>query len=159
MRKASKKSPNRVVRTALGVELRVPKRSAPVRKVDIAELPAAGATLPHWCDGGVYVDCHYCVLVGGLQTAWGYVTRLAVARHDKHPLRSWADLQRIKNEIVGPERVAVEVFPPESELVDEMNAYHLWVLPEGFKLPFRVTSMRNEPPPDTNRALALGWVV
>jgi hypothetical protein len=154
-----KRSSTRLARTALGVELRVPKRSAPLRKVDAGELRAAGLTLPHWCNGGVFVDRHYCVLVGGLQTAWGCVTRLAVARHDKHPLRSWADLQRIKNEVAGPERVAVEVFPPEAELVDEANFYHLWALPEGFELPFRVRSMRNEAPPETNRALAVGWVV
>ena len=159
MRKAGKKSPNRVLRTALGVELRVPKRNAPVRKVDMAELRAAGATLPHWCDGGVYVDDQYCVLSGLYQTAWGPVTRLTVMRHDKHPVRSWLDLQRIKNEVAGPERVAVEVFPPEAELVDEANFYHLWVLPEGFELPFRVESLRNEAPPDTNRAVAVGWVV
>jgi hypothetical protein len=51
-------------------------------------------------------------------------------------VRSWADMQRIKNELVGPERVAVEVFPPVSELVDQANIAHLWVLPEGFALPF-----------------------
>jgi len=37
-------------------------------------------------------------------------------------------LQRIKNEIVGPEHEAVELFPAESRLVDTSNQYHLWVL-------------------------------
>lgn len=51
---------------------------------------------------------------------------------------TWATKQRIKSELVGAERVAVEVFPPASELVDQAEAYHLWVLPEGFRLPFGV---------------------
>lgn len=51
---------------------------------------------------------------------------------------SWSEKQRIKDELIGPERLAVEVFPPRSELVDQADAYHLWVLPEGFTLPFGV---------------------
>ena len=34
------------------------------------------------------------------------------------------------------DRVAVEVYPPESQLVDDADLYHLWVLPAGFELPF-----------------------
>lgn len=50
----------------------------------------------------------------------------------------WAAKQRIKDELAGAGRVAVEVFPPAKELVDQADAYHLWVLPDGFKLPFGV---------------------
>ncbi|MGR9527665.1 DUF7694 domain-containing protein (plasmid) [Priestia megaterium] len=46
--------------------------------------------------------------------------------------------QRIKNEIFGEEYTAIEVFPKESELVDEANMYHLWVLPKGMNLPFGI---------------------
>jgi hypothetical protein len=70
------------------------------------------------------------------QTAWGDVDRLLVRRNDATPVRSWSDLQRVKNELRGPERLAVEVFPPESQLVDDAHIYHLWVLPVGFELPF-----------------------
>lgn len=52
---------------------------------------------------------------------------------------TWAAKQRIKNELMGSGAIAVEVFPPESELVDQADAYHLWVLPEGTRLPFGVT--------------------
>lgn len=48
----------------------------------------------------------------------------------------WAAKQRIKNEIVGEERVAVEVFPPVSGLVDFANMYHLWCYPTGYVMPF-----------------------
>ncbi len=67
---------------------------------------------------------------------WGEIILLMVRRNDEGPIRSWSDMQRIKNEIVGKDRVAVEVYPPESDLVDQANMYHLWVLPPGFNLPF-----------------------
>jgi hypothetical protein len=69
------------------------------------------------------------------RTAWGLVDRLMIRRHDGGE-PSWRDKQRIKNELLGPERAAVEVFPPTSELMDEANIYHLWAIPEGTHLPF-----------------------
>lgn len=69
-------------------------------------------------------------------TEWGAVLHLRVLRVDGRDGISWDDLQRIKNEIVGADRLAVEVYPPEAELVNEVNMRHLWVLPEGMALPF-----------------------
>lgn len=46
----------------------------------------------------------------------------------------WRDLQRIKNEICGEEATAIQVMPPESELIDEADMYHMWVLSD--RLPF-----------------------
>jgi hypothetical protein len=51
------------------------------------------------------------------------------ARHD------WREFQRVKNELVGPEAEAVELYPAESRLVDTANHYHLWVFPE-YRFPF-----------------------
>lgn len=67
---------------------------------------------------------------------------LSFHRHDREAVRDWRHFQAIKNEIAGPERTAIEVFPPESQLVDAANEYHLWVLPEGYPLPF-VMDVRN----------------
>lgn len=63
---------------------------------------------------------------------------LSIKRLDRRPLgpERFRDFQRIKNELAGPEREAVEVYPAESRLVDTSNQYHLWVLPEGARLPF-----------------------
>ena len=47
---------------------------------------------------------------------------------------TWWEAQRIKNEICGPEATAVEVYPPQSEVVDGADMYHLWALPG--RLPF-----------------------
>lgn len=45
---------------------------------------------------------------------------------------SWWEAQRIKNEIAGRGATAVEVYPPQSEVVDDADAYHLWVIPAPF---------------------------
>lgn len=47
---------------------------------------------------------------------------------------TWHEMQRIKNELAGPDLTAVEVYPPAEEVVDEAEMFHLWVLP--VPLPF-----------------------
>jgi hypothetical protein len=71
-----------------------------------------------------------------IETAWGPVGRLMVRQNDGEPVRSWADMQRIKNEFVSHEATAIQVFPPDAELHDAAPIYHLWILPDGFNLPF-----------------------
>jgi hypothetical protein len=51
---------------------------------------------------------------------------------------TWPEMQRIKDEIAGPEATAVEVYPPQAEIVDDADMYHLWVLPAP--LPFSLFS-------------------
>lgn len=41
---------------------------------------------------------------------------------------TWLEMQRIKDEIAGPNATAVEVYPPHTEIVDDADMYHLWVL-------------------------------
>lgn len=63
--------------------------------------------------------------------------QLDIARLDGQPCTSWREFQQIKNELVGPECEAVELFPAESRLVDTANQYHLWVNPNAnFRFPF-----------------------
>lgn len=63
---------------------------------------------------------------------WAYIT---LKRYDRKAVRDWRHLQSIKNEVVGPEREAFEIFPRESALVDQANQYHLWVMPKDMVLP------------------------
>lgn len=51
---------------------------------------------------------------------------------------TWRETQRIKDTIAGPGSTAVEVYPPASEVVDDANMYHLWVLTAD--LPFSLAS-------------------
>lgn len=47
----------------------------------------------------------------------------------------WDVLQAIKNELLGPDAVCVEVYPSEPNLVNEVNRRWLWEVPDDF-LPF-----------------------
>jgi hypothetical protein len=76
-----------------------------------------------------YANDLYVVLVRHLATG---VTHYAIRTLSSHE-PPWRDLQRIKNELAGPERFAVQVCPPASRLIDEADMYHLWVMPAGFE--------------------------
>jgi len=66
----------------------------------------------------------------------GEVAWLSIKRLDKEPIHDWRDLQRIKNEVVGEEAEAIEIYPAESRKMDVANQYHLFVfqgqIPVGF---------------------------
>lgn len=59
-----------------------------------------------------------------------------VRRNDRKPIHDWRVLQRVKNELAGPEAEAVELYPRESRLVDTANSYWLWVAPAGVEFSF-----------------------
>lgn len=42
---------------------------------------------------------------------------------------TWWEMQRIKNEIAGEGATAVEVYPPQAEVVDGTDMFHIWVVP------------------------------
>ena len=74
---------------------------------------------------------------------WPRMVWLSIKRRDKEPIRDWRDLQRIKNELIGPENEAIELFPAESRLVDTSNQYHLYALKErGQRFPFGMNDGR-----------------
>lgn len=58
-------------------------------------------------------------------------TWLSIKTHEREANIPWRHKQQIKNELCGPEREGVEIFPAESRLADNANEFHLWVLPEG----------------------------
>ena len=66
----------------------------------------------------------------------GEVVWLSIKRLDKEPIHDWRDLQQIKNEVVGEEAEAIEIYPAESRKMDVANQYHLFAfttqIPVGF---------------------------
>ena len=67
------------------------------------------------------------------------LTHLSIKRRDRETIHDWRDLQEIKNQLCGAEREAIELYPAESRRVDSANQYHLWVFPDGFRLPVGFT--------------------
>lgn len=88
----------------------------------------------------VWVNSRYQVNVYRVeQSSWPELVWLSIKRRDKLPPgpERWRDFQRIKNELVGPENEAVEIYPAESRLVDTSNQFHLWVFTDpAVRLPF-----------------------
>jgi hypothetical protein len=65
------------------------------------------------------------------------MVQLSIRRVDREAIHDWRDLQRIKNQLVGPECEAVELYPAESRLVDTANQYFLYcVLDPSFRFPW-----------------------
>jgi len=60
---------------------------------------------------------------------------LSFKRNDRAAVRDWRHFQAIKNEVAGPDREAIEIYPPEWNLMDSANEYHLFVLPPGMGSP------------------------
>jgi hypothetical protein len=65
------------------------------------------------------------------------MVHLSIKTIDRNTRHDWRDFQRIKNELIGPDAEAVELFPREDRLVDTSNQYHLWCMvdhhvPVGF---------------------------
>jgi len=82
-------------------------------------------------DDRAFMNCTYLVVV---RPAPGYMNHqnfagllwLSIRRRDGKPIRSWPDLQEIKNTFLGEQGEAIEVFPSESRRVDSANQYHLF---------------------------------
>ena len=89
-----------------------------------------------WCREvrKVYANNLYAVLVRPFVDENGLDVIHCAIRTASQLEPPWRDLQRIKNELFGAEATAVQVMPPQSELVDEADMYHMWIL--STRLPF-----------------------
>jgi hypothetical protein len=91
----------------------------------------------------VYINSLYQVIVRRIEPTnprgLGAQVELSIRRLDNQPVHDWRDLQRIKNEILGPEVECVELYPAESRLVDTANQYWLYAI-EGLRWPFGLES-------------------
>ncbi len=64
----------------------------------------------------------------------GTMIQLSIHDHARSTRRDWRHFQKIKNELLGPEEEAIELYPAESRLVDLSNEYSLWSI-KGWKWP------------------------
>jgi len=87
----------------------------------------------------VFVNSRYHVHVSkeaSLLTPAGYVVVLSIRNNDRSVRRDWRDFQRIKNELLGPDWEAVELYPAEERLVDTANQFYLFCVPPPYRFPF-----------------------
>lgn len=107
--------------------------------------------LPKGCVG-VLRNSRWFVFAYQPVDSWMGPTQLIMIRSALAPWKlaaghSWADFQRIKNELYGPEAQAVEYYPRETDLIDTANMYWLWVLLEPKPDVYRQQFPGNDPGP------------
>ena len=78
----------------------------------------------------VWVNNIYMVIIN--RKEWGDKwIHISIKRRDKEQINDparWQHFQWIKNQLVGEEHEALELYPAESRMVNSANQYHLWVL-------------------------------
>lgn len=52
---------------------------------------------------------------------------------------TWYEMQRIKNELFGAHSTGIEIYPPERDVTDGADMFHLWILPG--EIPFGLTKL------------------
>jgi len=57
-----------------------------------------------------------------------YADRIAIQSWNDLAI-SWEQLQAVKNKALGDDVIAIEIFPPESNVVNLRNTRHLWFSP------------------------------
>jgi hypothetical protein len=62
------------------------------------------------------------------------ITHLRIRRKDMKPIHNWQHIQQIKDDLLGTDTIAIEVYPRKSDIVDYSNSYHLWTW-NGIKVP------------------------
>jgi hypothetical protein len=90
----------------------------------------------------VYLNGLFVVQVFAYQCEWGDCKRVMIRWNDARPDHDWAMFQRIKNELFGINRVALEVYPSECHKQDVANMYWLFVLPKEFNCPIEVKRVK-----------------
>lgn len=85
-------------------------------------------------EGEVWINNIYTVFVNnrGSGIVW-----LSIKRNDKEPCNDWRHFQWIKNQLIGEENEAIQIYPAESRLIDGSNQYHLFCFEDAaYKIPF-----------------------
>jgi hypothetical protein len=62
------------------------------------------------------------------------LTLLSIRHLEDKPIKDWNLFLRIKNHFIGPDKYAIEIYPPVGEIRDSSFTYHLleWPEPLGF---------------------------
>ena len=98
-----------------------------------------------WIDN----DSNICVCSRLIRTKFGTVEHVTISKgtgtNDGSGEVTWAEKMRIKNELFGENRFAIEVFPKQRNLVDVCDVYHLWVFDKKLEMPFGISPKEYQP--------------
>jgi len=63
----------------------------------------------------------------GLQN-WPQIVELSLKLNTREPWQDWRDFYRIKSELCGTACWGMQMYPPQAELLDTANQYHMYVM-------------------------------
>jgi len=115
-----------------------------VSKAKIKKLLRKISNKEKWVNNLYKVDVdrrHRHPLMERLGFSIGQIIELGITRHDGSAIHDWRHLQYIKNDVLGNDVEAVELFPKESRLMDTANTFWLYAIVD-YDFPFGFT-MRN----------------
>lgn len=99
----------------------------PWLEIDLSTRPH-----PSWMTRAYENNRYIVMIIDNCPTNAGNAIRVMIQKVNDSPiLNHWSELQKIKNELFGPETMAIEYYPKESELVNQHNIYWLWIFPDG----------------------------
>ena len=73
--------------------------------------------------GQVYLNDKYQVIRNEISNGMVHLSIKLINKSHEH---DWREYQQIKNELIGEECEAMEIYPAESRLVDAANQFHIW---------------------------------
>lgn len=96
------------------------------------EVDMSKANHPDWMTRS-FINNRYVVMIGDeIKTTKGFAIQALIQKHDDSPIKNhWSELQKIKNQIFGEDKTAIEYYPAVNDLIDDYNIYWLWIFPEG----------------------------
>jgi len=119
------------------------KKTNPWLQLDLDQMPH-----PKWMTRAYRNDEFMVMVDDHSPTDKGEAVRVMVRKHTETPIiNHWSTMMNIKNQLFGPETVAVEYYPKMSELIDDHNIYWFWIFPEDWlpKTMFRTDKAPAQP--------------
>lgn len=132
---------NQTIASHIATARKVSARIKPCRRWTKMHVAPGMRAVPHPRPNGKGLDL-VDIYSNGLYTAtlrrypdgWpfggGEWAQIGIFCDDGEPRHDWRDMQRIKNDLVGEEWEAIELFPAESRLLDPSNYYTLYCAPK-----------------------------
>lgn len=86
---------------------------------------------PKWMTRAFENNMFVVMINDNANTTKGSATLAMVQKLNDTPiLNHWKEMQGIKNEIFGSEKIAIEYYPKQKDLIDDKNIYWMWVFDE-----------------------------
>ena len=108
----------------------------------------------------IYTNGRYTATLRGHPDGWlldpaSPWAQIGIFCEDHQPRHDWREFQHIKNDLVGEEWEAIELYPAESRVCDPSNYFILYCAP---KLPFGIFEPRRVWTPEQAMAPQRGWL-